>query len=87
MEHPHVRPRIYPHRLAGPVNSDRGDLSTRVSTMTHTPERTRQYSILGVYLRMLDIDARGMTEDEAVPDTTLNLTVNPLCRTCQVPQC
>jgi hypothetical protein len=26
-------------------------------------------------------DARGMTEDEAVPDTTLNLTISPLCGT------
>jgi hypothetical protein len=30
--------------------------------------KTRQYPIPGVYLCELDSDARGMTEDESVPD-------------------
>ena len=53
--------------------------------MAHTPERTRQYTIPGVYLRVLDSDTRGMTEDEVVPDMTLNLTIIQLCRTRQIP--
>jgi hypothetical protein len=32
-----------------------------------------------VCLRVLNSDARGMIEDEVVPDTTLNITVSPLC--------
>jgi hypothetical protein len=59
IEHPHVRPQIYPHWLAGPDNSGRGDLSTRFSTVTHTPEKTRQYPIPDVYLHMLDIWRKG----------------------------
>jgi hypothetical protein len=35
--------------------------------------------ILGVCLHLLNSDARGMTEDEVVPDTTLKITVSPLC--------
>jgi hypothetical protein len=70
----------------GSVNSSRGDLITGVSTVAHTLERTRQYPILGVYLRMLDSGVWGMTKDEAVPNTTLNLAVSPLRGTRQVPQ-
>jgi hypothetical protein len=47
----------------GPVNSNCGDLSTEVSTVTHMLERTGQYPILGVCLRVLEGDARGLTED------------------------
>jgi hypothetical protein len=68
-------------RRAGQLRSR--DLSTRVFTVTHTLERTRQYPILGVYLRVLDSDVRGMSEDEVVPDTTLNLTISLLCGTHQ----
>jgi hypothetical protein len=46
--------------------------------VAHTPERMIQNPILGVYLCVLDSDARGMTEDETVLDTTLNHVVSPL---------
>lgn len=83
---PCMPPRSYPHWLAGLVNSGRGDLVTKVSRVAHTPERSRQYPILGIYLRTLDSDARGMTEDETVLNTTLNLSVSPPHGACQVPQ-
>jgi hypothetical protein len=86
MEHPRVRRRTYPHWLAGSINSSRGDLITGVSTVAHTPERMRQYPILGVYLRTLDSDVWGMAKDEAVLNRTLNLVVSPLRGTRQVPQ-
>jgi hypothetical protein len=35
---------------------------------------------------MLEDDVRGMTEDEVVLNTTLNLTMSPHCGTRQVPQ-
>jgi hypothetical protein len=40
-----------------------------------------------IYLRMIDSDARGMTTDEAVRDTTQDLSVSPHCgpaRYCNV---
>jgi hypothetical protein len=86
MEQPHVCPRISHLLLTRPVNSSHRSLSTRVSKVTHTPKRTRQYTVPSVYLRVLDSDGRGMTEDEVVSDTTLNLTTRPLCGTRQVPQ-
>jgi hypothetical protein len=47
MEHLRVWRRICPHWLARPVDSRHGGLSTRVYIVTLTPERTRQYPILG----------------------------------------
>jgi hypothetical protein len=55
-----------------PVNPGRRDLSVGVSTVTHVQERTGRYTMLGVCLRMLEGDARVMTEDEVVLNTTLN---------------
>jgi hypothetical protein len=40
----------------GPVKSSHGDLSTEVSTVTHTPKRTGQYLIPGACLRVLEGD-------------------------------
>jgi hypothetical protein len=40
----------------------------------------------GVYLCMMRGDARGMMENEATLDTTLNLIESPIYRTRQVPQ-
>jgi hypothetical protein len=72
---PRVRRRICPHWLVGSVNSSRRGLSTRVSIVTHTPKRTRQYPILGLYLRVLHNHARvwhkmKLTRHDLVPDTT-----------------
>jgi hypothetical protein len=69
-------PDTYPRWLVAlaPVNPSRRDLSIAVSTVTHTPEGTRQYVVPGIRLRMMKGDAKGMTEDEVVPKTSLNLT-------------
>jgi hypothetical protein len=83
--HPRV-PMDIPSLTRGADNSNRGGLSIGVSTVTHTPDRTIQYPMSGVYLCVFDSDARGMMEDEVVPDTTLNFTINPHCGTHQVPQ-
>jgi hypothetical protein len=69
----------------GPVKPSRGDLSIEVSTVTHTPEGLGQYVVPCVYLRMLESDAEGMTKDEVVLKTSLNLTVGRLCGTHQAP--
>ena len=50
------------------------DLSIGVSTVIHTPEGMGQYTVPGICLRMMKGDAKGMTEDEVVPKTYLNLT-------------
>jgi hypothetical protein len=67
----------------GPVNSSHGDLSIGVSTVTHTPEGMRQYVVPGIRLRMMEGDEEGMTEDETVLKTSLNLTTSRLGRTHQ----
>jgi hypothetical protein len=75
-----------PSLTRGPINSSHRGHNTGVPTVAHTPERTRQYTIPTIYLRVFVNDTRGMTEDKVVPDTTLDLTINPLCVTRQVPQ-
>jgi hypothetical protein len=55
----------------GPDNPSRRDLSTRVSTVTHTPEGMWQYNIPGIRLRMMKGDAKGMMEDEAILKTSM----------------
>jgi hypothetical protein len=47
-----------------------GDRSTRVSTMTHLPGRTRRYAIPGVCLCTLEGDAGFVTKGEATPRMT-----------------
>jgi hypothetical protein len=54
---------VYPwvsNSLPSLVNSSR----TKVSTVTHAPERIGQYPISGVCLRVLEGDARGTIEDD-----------------------
>jgi hypothetical protein len=70
-----IRSGVYPHRPVGPVNPDHGDLSIEVSTVTHTLEGIWQYAVPGIRLRMMEGDAGGMTEYEAVMKTSLNLKV------------
>jgi hypothetical protein len=79
--------RRIPTALWGRSTPVMGDLSTRVSTVTHIPERTRRYTIPGVCLRTHEGDARLMTEDEAAPHTTPKHTVSLPCGACQVPLC
>jgi hypothetical protein len=50
------------------------NLSIGVSTVTQTPEWMGQYVVPGLCLRMMKGDAKGMTEDEVVLKTSLNLT-------------
>lgn len=61
---------VYPICLVGPVNPIHGDLSTRVSTVTHIPGRMGQHAIPGVCLRMQEGDAGFMSKGEVVPDMT-----------------
>jgi hypothetical protein len=67
----------------GPVNSSREDLSIGVSIVTHTLEGMRQYAVPGIRLRMMEGDTEGMTEDEVVLKTSLNLTTSRLSGTHQ----
>jgi hypothetical protein len=60
----------------GPVNPCCGDLSIKVSTVTHTLEGIGQYAILDVRLCMMEGDAEGMADDEAILKTSLNLTTS-----------
>jgi hypothetical protein len=69
----------------GPLNPNHGDLNIEVSTLTHVPGRTGRYIIPGVYLHMLEGDARSMTRDEAAPSMTLNPTVSLPCGTRKEP--
>ena len=55
----------------GPDNPSHRDLSTGVSTVTHTPEGTGQYFVPGVRLRMIKGDTKRMTKDEVVLKTSL----------------
>jgi hypothetical protein len=69
----------------GPVNPIHGDLSIGVSTVTHTPEGIGQYVVPGIHLHMMYGDTEGMTEDEAVLKTSLNVTTSRLSGTHQAP--
>jgi hypothetical protein len=80
-----IRSGEYPRRPVGPLNPSCGDLSIRVSIVTHTPEGMGQYAIPGVRLRMMEGDAEGMTEYEAVLKTSVNLTTSQLSGTHQAP--
>jgi hypothetical protein len=64
-----------------PVNLGCRDLSVGVSTVTYIQERIGWYTMPGVCLRMLEGDARVMTKDEDVLNTTLNPTESLLCGT------
>jgi hypothetical protein len=59
---------------SGPAQIYTCNLSIRVSTVTQTPEWMGQYVVPGLRLRMMKGDAKGMTEDEVVLKTSLNLT-------------
>ena len=48
------------------------DLSTVVSTVTHTLEGMGQYDVPGIRLRMMKDDAKGMMKDEVVLKTSLS---------------
>lgn len=56
----------------GPDDPDHRDFSIRVTTVTHTPEGTRQYAVPGIYIRMMKGDAKWMAEDEVVLKTSLS---------------
>jgi hypothetical protein len=62
----------------GPDNPNHGDLSTGVSIVTHTLEGTGQYTVLvlGICLRMMKGDAKGVMEDEVVLKTSLSHTLS-----------
>lgn len=76
-----IRCREYPCWTVGPVNPCCGDLSIKVSTVTHTLEGIGQYAILDVRLCMMEGDAEGMADDEAILKTSLNLTTSWLNET------
>jgi hypothetical protein len=61
---------------SGSDNPSHRDLSIRVSTVTHMLEGMGQYALPGIHLCMMKGDAKGMTEDEVVLKTSLNLTSN-----------
>ena len=69
----------------GPDNPSFKYLIIGVSTVIHTPEGTRQYTVPGIRLRMMEGDAEGMTKDKAVLKMSLNLTMSWLGGTHQVP--
>jgi hypothetical protein len=66
---------MYPRLLVGPDNPSHRGLSIEVSTLTHTLEGTRQYAVPSIRLRMMEGDAKGMTEDEVVLKISLNHTL------------
>jgi hypothetical protein len=63
------------------------NLNIRVSTVTYILEGTGKYTIPRVCLRMMKDDARGMTKDEVVLNTSLNHSLSSLNRTCQALPC
>jgi hypothetical protein len=69
----------------GPVNPGHRDLSIGASTVIGILEITGRDAIPGECQRAPKGDARVMTEDEVVLNTTLNLVVRPLCGTRGVP--
>jgi hypothetical protein len=54
-----MMPDMYPRWPVGPDNPSRRDHNTGFSTVTHTPEGTSQYVVLGIRLCMMKDDARG----------------------------
>jgi hypothetical protein len=67
-----MMPDMYPRWPVGPDNPSRRDHNTGFSTVTHTPEGTSQYVVLGIRLCMMKDDARGMMEDEVELKTSIN---------------
>jgi hypothetical protein len=61
---------------SGTIQPQPWGLSIRDSTVTHTSEGTVQYVVLGIHLHMMNDDAKGMTEDEVVLKTYLNLILS-----------
>jgi hypothetical protein len=73
----------YPVCLVGSVNLVMRDLSTRVSTVTRIPGRTRLYTIVVLHLRTLEGDTWFMTKGETTPHTTPKHTMSLPCGTHQ----
>jgi hypothetical protein len=44
--------------------------------VTHTPEGTGKYDVPDMHLHIMKGDVKGMIEDEAIPKTSLNRTMN-----------
>jgi hypothetical protein len=60
----------------GASQPDRGDLNTGLSTITHIKERTEQYTISGVHLRMQEGDTRFVTP-HMIPKHVVGLPYEP----------
>jgi hypothetical protein len=67
----------------GPVNPSHRDLNIKVPTVAHTPEGMGQYTVPRIRLLIMEGDTKGMTEDETVLKSSLNLTTSRLSGTHQ----
>jgi hypothetical protein len=76
-KHPLVRPRIYPHKLVGPVNPGHKGLSVGVSTVTRIPERMQQVHHTGVYVYSCErvTQAHDDRQNRATHDRSVGLTL------------